>query len=52
MNAKLQLLLIFEILLHISTRVTPCCGKNRKEIFRRWLRRVSLECIEGGCQLK
>ena len=37
---------------YLHTRNTVLWKENRKEIFQRWLWRVSLSSIEGGCQLK
>ena len=37
---------------HLHTCNTVLWEENGREIFWRWLRRVSLGCVEGGCQLK
>ena len=39
-------------LLSLHTAAYLHTRENRKKIFRRWLRSVSLGSIEGGCQLK
>ena len=37
---------------YLHTRNTVLCKDNRKEIFRRWVRRYRLGGVEDGCQLK
>ena len=36
---------------YLHTRNTVLLKENRKEIFRRWLRRISLGTVEVGCPL-
>ena len=37
---------------YLHTRNTVLWKENRKETFRRWLRRINLGSVEGGCLLK